>query len=245
MAAVVRASTSNDYIYTEVSLLALVAEVRVTVGPNGRYPYLEEALERVLGFTFPLSHIVETRQNTQGDLISNATGVPQYFLHLSQDVIQYIEDELKHTIEQNGTLTNNFPDPTTMETHADRLFVPMSFYVKDLNGGRDTAIRRQATLATQIERFANACYIQNVTRQTFVIHIAIVNVFPQVSEINFTPENYNHITTNFARRYRQNDQIENPPTPPPHSVIPQFVAPQPMPSQLVVSQLDPARLVWL
>ena len=83
MAAIVRASTSNDYIYTEVSLLALVAEVRVTVGPHIRYPYLEEALDRVLGFTFLISHIVKTCQNTQGKLISNATGVPQYFLHLN------------------------------------------------------------------------------------------------------------------------------------------------------------------
>ena len=167
-----------------------------------------------MGFTFPISHIVKTRQNTQDNLISNATGVPKYFLHLNQDVLQYLEDELENTMVRNGTLTNQFPDPTIMESHADRLFVPMSFYVKDLNGGRDTAIRRQATLATQIERFANACYIQNVTRQTFVIHIAIVNVFPQVSEINFTPENYNHITTNFACRYRQDDLIENPPAPP-------------------------------
>ena len=69
MAAVVCASTSNDYIYTEVSLLALVAEVGVTIGPHIRYPYLEEALDRVFGFTFPNSHIVKTRQNTQGDLI--------------------------------------------------------------------------------------------------------------------------------------------------------------------------------
>lgn len=215
MATVVRASTSNDYIYTKVSLLALVAEVRVTVGPHGRYPYLKEALDRVLGFTFPHSHIVETRQNTQGDLISNAVGVPQYFLHLSQDVIQYLEDELKNNMVRNGTLTNQFPDPTIMKSHASRLFVPMSFYVKDLNGGRDTVIRRQAVLATQIERFANACYI----RVTFFIHIAIVNVFPSVSEVNFTPENYNHIITNFARRYCQDDLIKNPPAPLPQSII--------------------------
>lgn len=212
-------STSNAYIYSDVSLLFLIAEVCVTARDNQHYSFLEEALDRVFGFTFLLSHIVKTHQNTQDDLISNTHGVPQQFLHLNQDMIQYIKDKLENTIIQNSVLTAHYPDATIIQTHADRLTTSISLYVKYLNDNCDTPICCQAILATQLKQFTNACYIQNVTHQTFIIHMTIQNLFPTVMETNFFPENYNHITADFQRRFRTEDIIANPLPPRPQSIL--------------------------